>query len=317
VRDDLFPEIPCRQHGMLDASDGHKLYWEESGNPHGVPVIFLHGGPGSGTTPAQRRFFDPAAYRIVLFDQRGAGRSTPRASIVANTTDHLIADLERLRRHLDIESWLVFGGSWGSTLALAYGQACPERCLGFILRGVFLGRAREVDWFLNGIRTIFPEVWRRFVEFLPEAERGDPLSSYRARLESTDPETNLPAARSWARYEAMCSALIQDPATLAEQEDDDHALSLARLEAHYFANRLFLPPEGLLAGMDRILHLPATIVQGRYDAICPMVSADALARIWTSADFHVVPDAGHAAMEPGIRRQLVQATERFKTRFGA
>lgn len=317
ARDDLFPEIPFRRSGFLDVGDGHRLYWEESGNPAGTPVVFLHGGPGSGTSPAQRRFFDPKAWRIVLFDQRGAGRSTPHASVTANTTPHLVADIERLREHLRVDRWMVFGGSWGSTLALAYGQAHPRRCLGFMLRGVFLGRPSEVEWFLSGVRLLYPDAWRRFAEFLPAAERGDLLSGYCARLFDPDPAVHTPAARSWSRYEAACSALVPDPRQLLEMENDQHSLSLARIEAHYFANRMFLPPEGLLAGMHRLAGHPAIIVQGRYDVICPMATADALARIWGGSEFVVVPDAGHAAMEPGIRRALVRATERMKLQAAA
>lgn len=317
ARDDLFPEIPFRQSGFLEVGEGHRLYWEESGNPSGMPVVFLHGGPGSGTSPAQRRFFDPQAWRIVLFDQRGAGRSTPHASLQANTTPHLVADIEQLRTHLGIDRWMVFGGSWGSTLALAYGQAHPQHCLGFMLRGIFLGRPSEVEWFMSGVRMLYPDAWRRFAEVVPEVERGDLLSAYCARLFDPRPEVHMPAARSWSRYEAACSALVPDPRQLAEMENDHHSLSLARIEAHYFENRLFLPPEGLLAGMHRLADHPAIIVQGRYDVICPMASADALARAWTGAELVVVPDAGHAAMEPGIRRALVRATERMKTQLAA
>lgn len=313
VRDDLFPDIASRRNGYLEVGDGHAIYWEESGARDGIPVIFLHGGPGSGVSPAQRRFFDPKAYRIVLMDQRGAGRSTPRAGIEANTTPHLVADLERLRRHLEIESWLVFGGSWGSTLALAYGQAHPESCLGFVLRGVFLGRPQEVEWFMTGMRGFFPENWRDFATFIPDAERGDLLGAYHRRLTDPDPEIHLPAARHWARYEKACSTLLPDLDHMWPIEDQRHALSLARIEAHYFMNGLFLPPGGLLAGMDRIRHLPATIVQGRYDVICPPESADALAQAWPDTELVVVPDAGHAALEPGVRRALVRATERFKS----
>lgn len=313
IRDDLFPEIASRRNGLLEVGDGHSIYWEESGARDGIPVVFLHGGPGSGTSPTQRRFFDPRAYRIVLFDQRGAGRSTPRAGLEANTTPHLVADMERLRRHLDIESWLVFGGSWGATLALAYGQAHPDRCLGFVLRGVFLGRTSEVQWFMSGIRSFFPEIWRNFAEFIPMEERDDLLGAYHRRLTDPDPDTHLPAARHWARYEASCSALLPEPTQLWPIEDQRYALALARLEAHYFLNGMFLPSDGLLAGMDRIRHLPATVVQGRYDMICPPTSAEALARVWPGAELIYVSDAGHAAMEPGIRRALVRATERFKS----
>lgn len=311
-RVEIYPELACRRSGFLDVGDGHSLYWEESGRSDGVPVIFLHGGPGSGTTPAQRRFFDPAFYRIILFDQRGAGRSTPHASLHANTTPHLVRDIERLRDHLEVESWLVFGGSWGATLAVAYGQTHPERCLGFVLRGVFLGRQVEIDWFMRGIRNFFPEESRRFVEFLPEDEREDLLGSYLARLSDDDASIHMPAARAWARYEAACSALIPDRGQIASSEDEAHALSLARMEAHYFAHGLFLEAGGLLAGMSALHKHPAIVVQGRYDMICPMATAEAMVRVWPGAELVVVPDAGHAAMEPGVRKALVRATERFK-----
>ena len=312
IRDDLFPEIASRRSGYHYAGDGHSIYWEESGARDGIPVVFLHGGPGSGTSPTQRRFFDPRAYRIILFDQRGAGRSRPRAEISANTTPHLIADMEALRELLEIESWLVFGGSWGATLALAYGQAHPQRCLGFVLRGVFLGRASEIQWFMTGIRAFFPEVWREFAEFIPTGERDDLLGAYHRRLTDEDPDVHLPAARRWAGYEASCSALLPEPDQLWPVDDPSYALGLARLEAHYFRNGMFLPAGGLLAGMERIRHLPAAIVQGRYDMICPPSSAEALSRVWPGAELIYAPDAGHAAMEPGIRRALVRATERFK-----
>lgn len=313
IRDDLFPEIASRRNGYLDVGDGHSVFWEESGARDGIPVVFLHGGPGSGTSPTQRRFFDPHAYRIVLFDQRGAGRSTPRADVTANTTTDLIADMETLRQHLGIEAWVVFGGSWGATLALAYGQAHPQHCLAFVLRGVFLGRPSEIQWFLSGIRSFFPEVWRTFAEFIPEGERGDLLAAYHRRLIDPDPDVHLPAARHWARYEASCSALLPDPGQLWTMEEAGYALSLARLECHYFRGGMFLPAGGLLSRMDRIMHLPATIVQGRYDMICPPASAESLARVWRGAELVMVPDAGHAAMEPGVRRALVRATERLKS----
>ena len=316
-RVEIYPDLACRRSGFLDVGDGHSMYWEESGRTDGVPVIFLHGGPGSGTTPAQRRFFDPARYRIILFDQRGAGRSTPHASLHANTTPHLVRDIELLREHLEVESWLVFGGSWGATLAVAYGQAHSERCLGFILRGVFLGRQVEIDWFMRGIRNFFPEESRRFVEFLPEEEREDMLGSYLKRLSDDDPSMHIPAARAWARYEAACSALIPDRGHIASSEDEAHALSLARMEAHYFAHGLFLESGGLLAGMPALHKHPAIVVQGRYDMICPMVTAEALVRVWPGAELVVVPDAGHAAMEPGVRKALVRATERFKRHLAA
>jgi proline iminopeptidase len=310
----LFAPIEPYRSGRLAVGAGHDLYWEQCGNPAGRPALFLHGGPGSGCSAAHRRFFDPAHYRIVLFDQRGAGRSTPSASLVDNTTPHLVEDIEALRRHLGIERWLVFGGSWGSTLALAYGEAHPERCAGFVLRGVFLGRQQEIDWFFDGIRTIFPDAWHDFAGFLPAAERGDLLAGYRRRLDDPDPEIHVPAAQAWARYEGSCSTLLPSPETVASFTTARMAVGLARLEAHYMAHGMFLPEAGLLAGLGRLTGLPAIIVQGRYDMVCPITTADALHRAWPGSEYHVVPDAGHSAMEPGTRTLLVAATERMKTR---
>ena len=303
---------------MLPLDGGHVMYWEEAGSPRGLPVLFLHGGPGAGCTPAYRRFFDPAAYRILLFDQRGAGRSTPGAETQSNTTQHLIRDIETLRRHLSVDRWLVFGGSWGSTLALAYGEAHPERCLGFVLRGVFLGRRAEVDWFLHGMGTFFPEAHRAFLAPIPPEERGDGLlAAYHRRLTDPDPRVHLPAARAWSRYESACSALRPGPADTAAVAGDRAALSLARLEAHYFKNGLFLRDGQLLGDLHRIKGLPATIVQGRYDVVCPIATADELARAWPGAEYMPVPEAGHSAMEFGIRSALVSATERMKYRLAA
>jgi proline iminopeptidase len=290
----------------------HRLYWEQCGNPAGRAVLFLHGGPGSGSSPAHRRFFDPAHYRIVLFDQRGAGRSTPAASLIDNTTPHLVADIEALRLHLGIEKWLVFGGSWGSTLALAYGQAHPERCAGFVLRGVFLGTAAEIDWFLHGMGKLFPEAWEEFRAFLPPAEQDDLLNSYHRRLADPDPDIHLPAARAWARYEGTCSTLAPSPETVAGFTGKRTALGLARFEAHYMMNGMFLPAAGLLAGMGTLAGLPGIIVQGRYDVVCPIVTAYAVHRAWPGSQFVPVHDAGHSAMETGTRAQLIAATERMR-----
>lgn len=309
----LYPAIESRRGGFLDVGSGHRLYWEESGRADGVPVVFLHGGPGAGASPVHRQFFDPSHYRIVIFDQRGAGRSTPLGGLEANTTPDLVEDIERLRIHLGVERWIVFGGSWGSTLALAYAEHHPERCLALVLRGIFLGRPHEVDWFLHGIRNIFPEPWREFAHFIPEAERGDLLGAYHRRLVDPDPTVHLPAARRWSVYEGSCSTLAPNPALVADFASDRVALGLARIEAHYFVNRLFLPDGFLLANVGRIRHLPAVIVQGRYDAVCPAVSADDLHRAWPEAEYHVVSDAGHSAFEPGIRSRLVAAMEGFKT----
>lgn len=309
---ELYPEIQPHQSGMLKLDDVHTMYWEISGNPRGAPVVFLHGGPGAGTTASHRRFFDPAHYRIVLFDQRGAGRSVPLGEIRSNTTPHLIRDIETLRQHLGIERWLVFGGSWGSTLALAYAESHPERCTGLILRGIFLCRKREIDWFLYDVRNIFPEAWRSFAEYLPVAERSDLLRNYHRRLVDPDPAVHMPAARRWSVYEGSCSTLLPSPETVAAFGDDRMALGLARMEAHYFINNIFLPEDSLLANLPRIRRVPAAIVQGRYDVVCPIVTADELHRAWPEASYVVVPDAGHSAMEPGIRSALVEATDRFR-----
>ena len=311
-RSELYPPIEPYRSGMLPVDAVHTLYWEECGNPRGVPVVFLHGGPGSGATPTHRRFFDPSFYRIIVFDQRGAGRSTPLGSVTDNTTSHLVGDMERLRGLLAVEAWLVFGGSWGSTLALAYGEAHAERCLGFVLRGIFLCRPSEVDWFLYGMRNFFPEPWRAFAEFLPAAERADLLASYYRRLTDPNPQIHLPAARAWSTYEGACSTLLPSPDTVAAFGEDRMALGLARIEAHYMKHGIFLPDNALLDRIGRIRHLPAAIVQGRYDAVCPIVTADTLAQAWPEARYVVVPDAGHSAMEPGIRTQLMDAIERMK-----
>lgn len=308
----LYPDISPYQQGFLEPDSLHRIYWEESGNPDGIPVLFLHGGPGSGTSPLQRRFFDPAHYRIILFDQRGSGKSTPYASISDNTTPHLIADIELLRKTLEIEKWLIFGGSWGSTLALAYGEAHPEACLGFILRGIFLCRKSEIDWFLYGLRAIFPEAWREFSGHIPESERSDLLAAYHSRLLDPDPTVHIPAARAWAHYEAACSTLLPNESLINNFESDAIALSLARIEAHYFLNNIFLPENSLLDNLYKIRHLPAVIVQGRYDGVCPIVTADELARAWPEAFYEIVPDAGHSAFEPGIARALIGAMEAFK-----
>ena len=311
-RTELYPDVEPFDSGMLPLDAVHAMYWEQSGNPSGVPVVFLHGGPGAGSSPAHRRFFDPAFYRIVIFDQRGAGRSTPHGELRDNTTTHLIADMETLRAKLGVERWLVFGGSWGSTLALAYGQAHPDRCLGFVLRGIFLCRQQEAEWFLHGMRHVFPEAWHKFVGGIPEAERADLLDAYVRRLNDPDPGVHMPAARVWSTYEGACSTLLPNPDTVAYFSGDHVALGLARIEAHYFRHRVFLPENALLENVHRVRHIPAVIVQGRYDMVCPTVTADDLHRAWPEAEYVVVPDAGHSAWEPSIRAQLVAAVERFK-----
>ncbi len=313
---ELFPPIEPFETGRLARTAPHDLYWEQSGKPNGAPVVFLHGGPGAGASPDHRRFFDPGHYRIVIFDQRGAGRSTPLGELANNTTQDLIGDIEALRAHLGIERWLVFGGSWGSTLGLAYAQAHPERVTGLILRGIFLCSAEEIDWFLHGMRWIHPEAWGRFAEPIPPAERGDLLTAYHRRLTDPDPAVHMPAARAWSTYEGACCTLLPSPETVAAFARDQMALGLARIEAHYFRNRVFLDQGQLLRGIDRIRRIPAVIVQGRYDIVCPIATAESLHQTWPEADYAIVPDAGHSAMEPGIRRALVAATERFKQAAG-
>ena len=312
VRAELYPEIEPYNAGMLALDGRHRMYYEESGNPKGAPVLFLHGGPGAGAAPAHRRFFDPAHYRIVIFDQRGAGRSTPLGDITDNTTPLLVADIEKLREHLGIKQWVVFGGSWGSTLALAYAEFHPERCTGLILRGIFLCRKSEIDWFLYGLRNIFPEAWRAFTDPIPEAERGDLLTAYHRRLTDPDPAVHMPAARAWGTYEGSCSTLMPSPETVAYFAGDVVSLGLARIEAHYFKHDIFLPENSLLANVGRIRNSPGVIVQGRYDAVCPIVSADDLHRAWPEAEYHIIPDAGHSAWEPGICAALIRACEKFK-----
>src|SRR3954468_9295258 len=309
----LFPEIEPSRRGMLRLDAVHSMYWEECGNPAGVPVVFLHGGPGAGSTPKHRRLFDPAAYRIVVYDQRGAGRSTPLGELRDNTTPHLIADLEALRRHLGIDRWLVFGGSWGSTLAIAYAQAHPDRCLGLVLRGIFLCRPSEIEWFLYGLRNVFPEPWERFTGFLPAGGRGDLLASYPRRLVDPDPAVHMPAARAWSVYEGSCSTLLPSDDTVSYFAGDVVALGLARMEAHYFMNDIFLPPDALLSNAGRLRGIPGIIVQGRYDMVCPAVSAYELHLAWPEAAYRVVTDAGHSVWEPGIQSEVIEATERFKS----
>lgn len=311
-RDRLYPAIDVTRSGHLSVESPHSIYWEESGNPSGVPVCFLHGGPGAGTTPGHRRFFDPEYYRIVLHDQRGAGRSRPSAEIRKNDTGRLIQDIEALREMLEIDTWIVFGGSWGSSLALAYAQAHPERVRGLVLRGVFLCRAQEIEWFLHGMGHFFPEEHARFLGHLAEAERADPLGAYMTRL--TDPREDVhgKAAEIWSRYEAVCSTLRPNADSIRSVGFRDAAVPLARLEAHYFANGLFLRENQLLDEADRLAGIPGIIVQGRYDVVCPPTSAYALSKAWQDARLRIVDDAGHSATEPGIMRALVDAMEEMK-----
>ncbi len=311
---ELFPPFDAFARGRLDVGDGHVLAWDMAGNPAGVPVLYLHGGPGAGTTPAFRRFFDPAFWRVVLFDQRGCGGSTPVGGLDHNTTAHLVEDIERLRVHLGISRWLVFGGSWGATLALSYGQAHPERVLGFVLRGVFLFRPHEVTWFVHGMGNFFPEAGRRFLSYLSPEERADPLAAYHARVTGPDPRIAQAAAQSWCEYEDSCARF--EPRAGLYGADPTASLALARIETHYMVNNGFLAENQLLDGLDRVRALPCSIVQGRYDVICPPGTAADLARAWPGSHLSLVTDGGHSVMDPSIRRGLLDAVEGMKTRIG-
>ena len=308
----LYPAIEPYRSGYLQVSELHRVYFEESGNPAGKPAVFLHGGPGAGCSPKARQFFDPAHYRIVLFDQRGCGRSTPHAELADNTTWHLVADMERLREHLGIERWLVFGGSWGSTLALAYAQTHPTRVSELVLRGIFMLRRWELEWFYQaGCDALFPDAWEEYLAAIPPAERGDLISAYHRRLTSPDEATRLAAARAWSVWEGATSFLHPDPAHIASSGEDQFALAFARIECHYFVNAGFFEVDGqLLRDAHRLRGIPATIVQGRYDVVCPLRSAWDLHCAWPEADLRIVADAGHSAFEPGITHELVQATDR-------
>jgi len=309
----LYPAITPYNTGMLQVSDLHRIYYEQSGNPNGKAVIFLHGGPGGGSQPVYRQFFDPTLWRIILFDQRGCGQSTPHAELRENTTWDLVSDIEKLRSHLGIDQWVVFGGSWGSTLALAYSQTHSDRCLGLILRGIFMLRQQEIQWFYqSGASYIFPDAWEAYLQPIPPAERGDLLTAYYQRLTSPDATVRQTAARAWSVWEASTSKLLQDPGLMDKFGEDLFAEAFARIECHYFVNRGFFEhEEQLLQGVERLRHIPAVIVQGRYDVVCPMVSAWELHQAWPEAEFIVIPDAGHSMTEPGIQTALLDASDRF------
>jgi proline iminopeptidase len=308
-----YPEIEPFDSGFLSVSPLHTLYYEQSGNPNGKPVVFLHGGPGGGTNAKCRRFFDPAVYRIVLFDQRGCGKSTPHAELAHNTTWDLVADIERVREHLRIDRWQVFGGSWGSTLALAYAQTHPDKVTELVLRGIFLLRRSELEWFYQkGCDALYPDAWETYLAAIPEVERGDLISAYHRRLTSPDAATRVAAARAWSVWEGATSFLWQDASHIESSAEDEFALAFARIECHYFVNGGFFEHDDqLLRNVDRIRDIPTVIVQGRYDVVCPLRSAWDLHRAWPEAELRIVQDAGHSAFEPGIMHQLLEATDRF------
>lgn len=310
---DLFSPITPYSSGFLTLEHGHEIYWEQSGNPHGIPIVVLHGGPGAGTSPVLRRFFDPEYYRIILFDQRGAGRSSPHGSLDHNTLADLVADMEKLRAHLRIGAWHLFGGSWGSTLALSYAAEYPDRCLGMILRGIVLLEDEEIDWWLYGIRSLFPEAWEQFAHFIPEAERKDLLDAYFRRLTGNDKKAAQDAAIHWSLYESACSSLIPNYQTITTDQQKAHVLAMARIECHYFRNQRIPPEKSLIGKVDRFRSIPSVIIHGRYDAICPLATAYRLHQAWPEADYIVVPDGGHSALDPAIRSRLIEATENAKT----
>jgi len=312
-RRSLYPPVDPYKSGHLDVGDGHSLYWELCGNPDGKPVVFLHGGPGGGTTPDHRRQFDPRKYNILVFDQRGCGKSTPYASLEANTTWHLVDDIEKLREMVGVDKWMVFGGSWGSTLSLAYAQTHPERVTELVLRGIFLFDQYEVDWLYKegGASALYPDGWEQFASLIPEDERGDMVEAYRKRLTSDDPEEQLRAAKAWSTWEGQTVTLLPSPETIDHFTSPEVAVAIARIENHYMANGGWLEEGQLLAGADKLRGIPGVIVQGRHDCCTPPKAAWALKKAWPEVELNIVPDGGHLYNEPGILDGLVRATDRF------
>ena len=310
----LYDPIEPYQTGFLKASEIHEVYYEQSGNPEGQPVIFVHGGPGGGTMPEYRCYFDPTAYRIILFDQRGCGKSRPHASLEENTTWDLVADMERIRTKLEIEKWMLFGGSWGSTLSLAYAETHPDRVGALVLRGIFLLRPQELRWFYQeGASYIYPDAWEGYLKPIPKEERHDMMQAYHKRLTSDDNAVRNEAAKAWSVWEGSTSKLLPDDSLKELFSNDVFAQAFARIECHYFVNEgFFKEPDQILRNVGKIRHIPGVIVQGRYDVVCPMTTAWDLHRAWPEAEFNVIPDAGYSAGEPGIVDALVRATDRFR-----
>ena len=313
----LFPDIAINQSWMLERDHPHRIYVEESGNPDGQPVLFIHGGPGAGTEPMYRRFFDPNHYRIILFDQRGCGKSTPHACIENNTTWHLVDDMEAIRQYLGISKWLLFGGSWGSTLALVYAQQHPQHVSGMILRGIFLCRPHEISWFYQeGTSRIFPDYWKQFQAPVPVAERHDMVQAYRRLLSSDNDITRMAAARAWSQWEARCAHLEYNRELIDHFSSNHAALAMATIENHYFCNDAFLADAPILSNMDHLQDIPAVIVHGRYDMICPLENAMQLHDAWPLSELYIIPASGHAAFEPGITDALLKATSLFASMEG-
>lgn len=313
----LYPEIEAYASGHLDVGDGHVIYWERSGTKGAKPAVFLHGGPGGGFSPSHRRLFDPKLYDVMLFDQRGCGKSKPHASLEANTTWHLVADIERLREMMGVDKWQVFGGSWGSTLALAYAETHPERVSELVLRGIYLLTRAEMDWYYQfGVSEMFPDKWERFLAPIPEAERGDLKAAYRKRLTSDDRAVQIEAALAWSQWEGQTITLLPEPSTSDVFGEDEFALAFARIENHYFTHAGWLDEGQLLRDAGRLKDIPGTIVHGRYDMPCPARFAWALHKAWPEADFHLIEGAGHAYSEPGILDQLIRATDTYAGKAG-
>jgi proline iminopeptidase len=313
---DLYPKIKPYASHHIEVGSGHRLYVEESGEPEGIPVVFVHGGPGAGCSPYHRCFFNPEKYRIILFDQRGSGHSSPHASLVDNTTQHLVADMETVREQLGIKQWLLFGGSWGSTLSLVYAETHPQRVLGLILRGIFLCRAHEIKWFYQeGASHIFPDYWEAFLKPIPNDERSDMVAAYYRRLTSKNELERMSAAKAWAQWEGRTSTLHPSKTVVDHFTKPHNALSLARIECHYFQNNSFLQPNQILNNIGELAEVPGVIVQGRYDVVCPMQSAWDLYKAWDQVEMQIIPDAGHSALEAGIIDALVRATDDFVQRL--
>ena len=312
---ELYPPIEPYRHKHLPVSDLHTIHYEECGRPEGLPALFVHGGPGGGIETSYRQYFDPARYRVILVDQRGSGQSRPRAELQENTTQHLIADMERVREDAGVERWLVFGGSWGSTLGLAYAEAHPERVAGLILRGIFLCRDAEIRWFYQeGANRVFPDHWEQFLAPIPAEERGDLLQAYHRRLTGDDRAVQLEAAKAWSVWEGATSKLYFDEGSVAKFGEEQFSLAFARIESHYFVNRAFLKEDQLLQEVDKLRSIPGVIVQGRYDMVCPLTSAWDLHRAWPEAQLEIIPDAGHSITEPGIVDRLIAATDAFASK---
>lgn len=309
---ELYPPLSPYSQGFLSVDQIHTLYWEQSGNPDGVPILILHGGPGAGASAVHRRFFNPDHYRIIIFDQRGAGRSHPLGNLKNNSLPHLIEDMEKLRIHLNIDRWHLFGGSWGSTLSLSYALLHPDKCISLILRSIFLMEQSEIDWYMEGMRTIFPEAWEDFAQHKLPQERTL-LASYYKRLTSLDDRMAIEAAIQWNAYETTCASFYPQKETITSEDQRYYALAMAKIEAHYFYNEVITEKDSLLKYIDKIRHIPASIIQGRYDIICPMVSANRLHDTWPEADYVIVPDAGHSFLDPTMRTRLIEATDAART----